>query len=124
MKPNKLADLTVPQLVDRFATIGIEQNSALLYDEFAKFSRLYREMDAINNELKSRHGDQRSALTVLFNHPDVQVRLKAALCTMEIVPHAAREVFQRIVDARLYPQAADALAAIWRLEGRPLVRSE
>ena len=40
---------------------------------------------------------------------------------MEIAPEAARDVFQKISNSRRYPQAADALAAIWRLDGKPIM---
>jgi hypothetical protein len=115
--------MAVNELVERFVTIALDQDQALFNDEIATFNKLYRQMDAVRNELKSRPGDQRSALLPLHTHPNIQVRLKAALSTMEVAPEAAREVFQKIADSRRYPQAADALAAIWRLDGWPLVRN-
>lgn len=114
--------MTVNELVGRFVAIALDQDQALSNDEIATFNKLYSQMDTVRNELKSRPGDQRSALLPLYTHPNVQVRLKAALSTMEVAPEAAREVFQKIADTRRYPQAADALAAIWRLDGWPLVR--
>lgn len=114
--------MTVNELVERFVAIALDQDQALFNDEIATFNKLYSQMDAARNELKSRPGDQRSALLPLYTHPNVQVRLKAALSTMEVAPEAAREVFRRIADTHRYPQAADALAAIWRLDGWPLVR--
>jgi hypothetical protein len=114
--------MTVNELVERFIDIALDQDKALFNFEIAKFNKLYRQMDTVRNELKSRPGDQRSALLPLYAHPNIQVRLKAALTTMEVAPEAARKVLLKIVDSRRYPQAADALAAIWRLDGRPLVR--
>ncbi|MGB6536802.1 MAG: DUF2019 domain-containing protein [Xanthobacteraceae bacterium] len=114
--------MTVNELVERFVTIALDQDRALFNDEIAAFNKLYGQMDAVRNELKSRPGDQRSALLPLYTHPNIQVRLKAALSTMEFAPEAAREVLRTIADSRHYPQAADALAAIWRLDGKPLVR--
>jgi cytochrome c oxidase assembly protein Cox11 len=121
MKRANLPAMSVAELVDRFAAIGIEQDKAIFEDDNAKFTRLYWQMDAVRNELKSRPGDQRSALLPLYAHPNFQVCLTAALSTMEFAPEAARQVFQKIADSRRYPQAADALAALWRLDGRPLV---
>lgn len=115
--------MTVNELVDRFVAIALDQDQALFNDEIDTFNKLYSQMDAVRNELKSRPGDQRSALLPLYTHPNVQVRLKAALSTMDVAPEAAREVFQKIAETHRYPQAADALAAIWRLDGRPLVRN-
>jgi len=115
--------MTVDQLVERFVSIALDQDKALFADEISKFNRLFDQMEDVRNELKSRPGDQRSALLPLYSHPNIQVRLKAALTTTDLAPGAAREVFQKVVDSRHYPQAADALAAIWRLDGRPIVRS-
>ena len=41
----------VGELVERFAAMGVAQNKALLWDEYAEFSRLYWQMDEIRNEL-------------------------------------------------------------------------
>ena len=122
MKQADLTGLTVGELVERFAAMGVAQNKALLWDEYAEFSRLYWQMDEIRNELQERPGDQRRALMTLFNHADPQVRLKAGLATIDVTPDAAREVLQKLVDTRCYPQAADALATIWHLDGRPIVQ--
>lgn len=113
--------MTGGQLVDRFVTIALEQDEALLNDQIPKFNRLYDQMKDVIEELKSRPGDQRSILLPLYNHPNIQVRLKAARTTIDVAPEAARDVFQKIVDSRRYPQAADALAAIWRLDGKPIM---
>lgn len=115
-------NMTVNELVERFVAIALDQDKALFHDEIAIFNKLYCQMNAVRNELKNRPGDQRSALLPLYTHPNVQVRLKAALTTMEVAPEAAREVFEKIAESRHYPQAADALAAIWRLDGKPLIR--
>jgi len=122
MKQADLTSLTVAELVERFAAIGVAQNRALLWDEYAEFNYLYLQMDEIKKELKDRPGDQRRALATLFTHADPQVRLKAGLAALDVTPDGARRVLQKLVDTRCYPQAADALAAIWRLDGRPLVR--
>lgn len=119
----KVGTMTVNELVERFVAIALDQDKALFNDEIEKCNALYGEMDDVRNELKNRPGDQRSALLPLYTHSNIQVRLKAALTTMEVTPAAARAVFQKIADSRQYPQAADALAAIWRLDGKALVRS-
>ena len=89
-----LVNLTVPQLVDRFAAMGVEQDNALLLDEYTSFNRLFDQMEAIKAELKSRDGDQRSALLTLFDHPNMQVRLKAAKATLAVAPDAARRMLR------------------------------
>ena len=109
----KLEDLTVAELVERFAAIGIKQNQALLGDEFAKFTRLYWQMDAIEKELRSRPADQRRALLALFDHRDMQVRLIAAKAILAVEPEAARRMLRAIVDSRRQPQAGDAGMCLW-----------
>jgi hypothetical protein len=65
-------------------------------------------MEAVEDALKSRNGDQRRALLPLFLHPNAQVRLKAATATLAVAPEAARQTLQIISDRQEYPQAADA----------------
>jgi hypothetical protein len=91
-----LAMLTADELVDRFAAVCVQQNKALLEDEIAKFNRLFDKMVAVGTELKNRSGDQRRALTRLFDHPDLQMKLHAAHMTLAVAPKAAREMLQAI----------------------------
>jgi hypothetical protein len=108
MNQNKLEEMTINQLVSRFAELGVAQDRALLYSEIAKFNRLFLEMAAVRNELKRRPGDQRRALLTLYNHPNMQVRLQAATVTLAIAPEAARRLIEAIASSRKYPQAGDA----------------
>ena len=116
MTQAKLKDLTVVQLVERFAAMGVEQDKALLYDEYAKFNRIFEQMEAVKAELKSRPGDQRCALLALFDHSNMQVRLKAAKATLAVAPDAAREMLQRIQQWGRQPQAGDAGMCLWNLD--------
>lgn len=108
MKRDRLVGMTVDQLVERFVAIALDQNRAMLNDDHAKYNRLYREMDAVREELKGRAGDQRRALIPLYAHPNAQVRLKSAITTLALAPQAARRTLQAISDREEYPQAADA----------------
>jgi hypothetical protein len=105
IKPN---ELTTEELVDRFVRIALDQDKAVRYDDNATFGRLFSQMDAVKEELKSRPGDQRRALIPLYNHPNAQVRLKSAIATLAVTPEAARHQLQAIADSRHYPQAGDA----------------
>ncbi len=78
MKGIEFERLTIEELVDLFAEIGVEQDRALFHERIAEFRKLYRQMNAIDNELKRRGRDARLALLPLYDHPNVQVRLKAA----------------------------------------------
>jgi hypothetical protein len=75
----KFEGLTVDQLVDRFAEIGVAQDQALLYDEHKKFNRLYSEMNEVDKELRRRGPEARLAVLRLYNHANMQVRVKAAI---------------------------------------------
>lgn len=108
MKASHLSNLTVEELANKFADICIKQDQALFEDDVARFNRLYGQMDAVRNELKAREGDQREVLLPLLHHPNIQVRLKAAITTLAIEPQLCREVLQEIASSNRLPQAADA----------------
>ena len=119
MKRVATKDMTVEQLVERFTEIALAQDEVLLMDEIGKYNHLYDQMDALEQELKERSGDQRSGLLPLFEHKNSQVRLKAALATLSIDPEAARQVLQHISDKNEYPQAMSARSMLDALdEGR------
>ena len=112
----KLRASSVEELVDRFVEIGLAQYRALVWDEIARFNKLFEQMDAVKKELKGRPGDQRRALLKLFDHSNSQVRLKAAIATLAVEPEAARSLLQTIAASREYPQAADAGLALLQLD--------
>ena len=116
MKRLKLQDMTANQLLECFTAIGIEQDQTLLRRRYAKFNRLFDEMVAIEDELKTRDGDQRRELLSLYNHPNAQVRLNAAKVTLAVAPEPARRALQAIADSREYPQAGDAGMSLYNLE--------
>jgi hypothetical protein len=122
MKNAALKNMSVAQLVDRFTAVSLSQFQAELYGEIGKYNRLYDEMNAVEQELKSRAGDQRTALVPLYEHPNPQVRLMAAEATLAVAPAAARQVLQEIRERREFPQAANAsqtLRALERGERKP-----
>jgi hypothetical protein len=108
MKRKKVTEMTSDELVDRFTTIAIERDDALLGNEISRFNRLFDQKIDVVNELKSRPGDQRRLLLKLFTHPNVQVRLNAAKATLAIAYNVAYAQLQAIADSREYPQAGDA----------------
>ena len=123
MKRIKLENMTVDQLVERFVAIALDQDRAALHDDNAKYNRLYGQMDAVKQELKSRPADQRRALIPLHAHPNAQVRLKAAIATLALAPEAARRTLQVISDRNEYPQAADARGMMSALDDGTFVPS-
>jgi len=116
MSTADLKTLSVAQLVDRFAVIGVQQDKALIVDDVAVFTPLYWEMDAVDQELKGRPGDERRALVKLFDHPNMQVRLAAAKATLAVAPKAARRLIEQIAATTHYPQAGDAGMCLMNLD--------
>lgn len=108
MKPVKLQTMPVEALVERFAAICEAQDEALLNSELATFNRLYKEMRAVEDELKDRPGDQRQALLTLYTHPSAQVRLQSAGATLAVAPDPARQLIETLAKSRKFPQAGDA----------------
>jgi hypothetical protein len=119
MTDANLRNLSVAELVDRFAAMGVEQDNAereSALGDIAKINRLFGQMEAITDELKSRPGDQRRALLALFDHPNMQVRLKAAKATLAVAPKEARQMIEAIAASRWFPQAGDAGICLWALD--------
>ena len=117
MKRTNLNGMTVDQLVECFAAMAVDQDGALLRNEISRFNRLFDDMEAVKEDLKTRDGDQRCALLRLYDHSNAQVRLKAAKATLTVAPEAARRTLQAIVDSREYPQAGDAGMTLDDLDG-------
>ena len=116
MKTSILNGMTVPQLVERFAALALGQFTAELHGETEKYNRLFRELVAIEQELKGRTGDQRVALVSLFEHPNAQVRLMAAELTLAVARASACRTLQEIWDKNEFPQATFAMGTLRALE--------
>jgi hypothetical protein len=116
MKQASLQDMTLDQLVERFAALALEQDRALLRQNITRVNQLYDALKDVEGELKLRDGDQRRALLRLYDHKNPQVRLKAVKATLAVIPETARPVLQAIADSREYPQAGEAGMSIWSLK--------
>lgn len=112
MKKIELSSLSATQLVEKFAAIAREQDQAILASATAKYNRLYDRMAEVVDELKSRPGDQRRELARLYEFPNVQVRLKAAIHTLAVMPIEARSQLEIIAEMHWFPQTADALGML------------
>jgi hypothetical protein len=108
--------MSTAQLVDRFAEIAIAQDQAILFSETAKFNRLFRVVDEVDNELRRRGTAARLALLKLYEHNNLQVRLKAATRTLGVAPTEARLVLEAIKASKEQPYALDAGMLIRGLE--------
>lgn len=116
MSRNSVQQMTVVALVQRFEVIALEQSMAADLDETTKYNRLYDQMEEIEEELRSRDGDQRKVLLPLYDHANAHVQLKAALATLAIDPESARKVLQDISDRNEYPEAASARSMMRSLD--------
>jgi len=63
MKSIKLHDMTLDQLVGRFADIALAQYEALMLDRIGAYNKLLDKMQAVAQELRSRDGDQRKKIS-------------------------------------------------------------
>lgn len=108
MRSGKLKEFTIDELVDRFAILGIEQDKAERYGEIPKYNKLFKEMTAVDEELRARGREARLALPRLFNHSNMQVRVQAATFSLGVAPEAARKVLEAIRASKWQPQAMDA----------------
>lgn len=116
MKRVVLNEANVDELVDRFAEIGLAQDQALLRDDIRAVNRLYDQLKAIERILKERHGDLRAALARLYDHPNMQVRIKAAKATLAVMPEAARAQLEAVQRTNWQPQSLEAGMSLWNLE--------
>lgn len=116
MKSLELRSLSSSDLKLLFEKLCIEQYDSLERNEISAFNRRYDRISAIQDELKSRPGDDRRTLMQLFGHPNMQVRLTAAHANLAVDYFAARRELQLIADSQWLPQAADASMTLDHLD--------
>jgi hypothetical protein len=103
-----LSSRSVPELVEQFRRLALAKGEASDSGQTTRFNRLYGKLDAVQQELRSRPGDQRRALVELYDHANPQVRFDAAIATLVVVPDRARATLRMIIDRAEFPQAANA----------------
>jgi uncharacterized protein DUF2019 len=116
MIQQNLQSMTVDQLVERFAALGVEQSKAIDADNNQKYAGLFEQMMNVEKEMKLRSGDQRRALVALYSYPNMQVRLAAAKATLATVPQGARQAIEAIAASTWPPQCYDARNSLWMLD--------
>jgi hypothetical protein len=116
MRRQNLKEMSIEELVQSFVSIALAQDRALFEDDTATFNRLYDRMHNVELELKNRPGDQRQSLLRLYEHPNMQVRIKAAKSTLAVSPVAARALLQEIKDSGELPQSLEAGMSLWNLD--------
>ena len=108
MKKPSLQSQSVTELIAAYERIGIQQDDALLADKMSTYNKLYKAQRELMNELRSRGFDSRAQITKFLDHPNIQVRLHAAIDSLVVAPEAARAVLQEIRFSRIGPQCIDA----------------
>jgi hypothetical protein len=111
-----LSEISVNQLVEQFVKIALDQDRCIQLNDNDGYAALYQKMSAIETELKARNGDARTALLQLYDHPNIEVRLKAARATLAVAPQQARKALEAIRVSKFYPAALDAGMAIRNLD--------
>ncbi len=116
MRMKAITGMTTSELVENFAEIAIAQDEAERHGQIAKYNRLFKQMMSIEGELKNRNGDQRRELTRLFDHPNLHVRVQAAMLTLAVTPLEARVQLEMLAASDRLPYSADAGMCLWNLD--------
>jgi Domain of unknown function (DUF2019) len=103
MKQIDIAKMSIAQLLERFTSVALAQNRAMIMSDSAKFNRLFDEMQEIKKALKGRSGNQRRTLIPLYSHSNAQVRYAAAVATVGLERELARQVLELISDRHEFP---------------------
>jgi hypothetical protein len=119
MKRINLQDMTLDQLVKRFVDIALAEYDARERADTARYNRLFDQMTDLMAEFLIRPVQQRRALMALYDHPNPQVRYRAAYITQDIAPESARRVCEIISERNEYPQAANARRMMTNLDEGP-----
>lgn len=116
MKPKAADQMTVSELVEKFAEVAVAQDEAELRGQMAKYNRLYKQMMDVEGQLRGREGDQRLQLVRLFDHPNLHVRVQAAMLTLAVAPTEARAQLEILAASDRLPYSADAGMCLWNLD--------
>jgi hypothetical protein len=116
MNPAAMKDMSLDRLLKLFVDLALDRDRALLCGDVTRVNELGEALHWISIEMKNREGDQRRALLRLYDHPNIEVRLKAAKATLAVAPEMARRAIQAVAESGEYPQAADARMALRSLD--------
>jgi hypothetical protein len=110
--------MALQELIELFAENGIEQDDVIRKEQISRFKEVFGVMAAIDAELRRRGPQARAALSQLYDHPNMQVRLQAAKVASDVDPVGARPVLEAIAKSVRMPQAADAGMKLDTLDSR------
>lgn len=115
MKRIKISEQCREALIEAFVESSLAQDRAELYGEISMYNRLFKKIQAITEELKSRAGDERRFLLPLLGHNNGQVRLNATHAILAIAPEAGRESLRQIAMTAPIPHNQNAKATLRHL---------
>src|SRR5678815_3106001 len=105
---NKLESATAEELVEYFVETAMVQDKAMRQGDTPKYNRLYREMDAVEQELRTAHWRSKTCTHSTVCASERAGQAASSIATLALAPNAARQVLQIISDREEYPQAVDA----------------
>ncbi|MFC0241260.1 DUF2019 domain-containing protein [Rhodopseudomonas telluris] len=115
-KRTRYQEVATPELVALFESITTEQCDASWCWQASRYNRLFGQMVAICDELKSRDDDQRLALLPLLQSQNVQVRLMAAIQLLALAPQQARDALESVIVSGYTPQDVQARSMLRALD--------
>ncbi len=84
----KIENMSNDDIVNYFLELSYKKKETDYFMDTYTYSKIFKILEEIELELKSRPGDQRSILIPLIGHPNLQVRLNASAATLAITPDA------------------------------------
>jgi hypothetical protein len=104
------------KLVAYFSELALARFNAERRGDIESYNQYFDILSAVEEELKARSGDQRTALVPLLGHANPQVRLDAAEATLKVAHASARQALQGLWNERIFPQAAYAMGTLHALQ--------
>ncbi|MGU3496685.1 DUF2019 domain-containing protein [Xanthobacteraceae bacterium A53D] len=116
MKMSKrIPDFPSEDLVHSFLDLSLKMKRADDALDNGAYNRAHKKLRDIQDELQRRSGDQRALLLPLLAHPDVQVRLNAAVATLALSSEA-EAAMRGIASLGYFSQAAAARGLLRSLD--------
>jgi hypothetical protein len=112
----ELKTLNNEQLVDWFRNRALYKVIALLDSDIPNVTKLYWEMEAIEDELRSRGMTARKALIRLMDDENIRVRYEAARRLLAVAPEKALQTIKHITATHKMPEAGEAGMTLSNLE--------
>jgi len=108
MTDSGLRILTDEELVAEFENRARVHGHNVVDGEVRDTKRSYRELNAIDEELRARGPTARVGLTRLLDHPEIAVRYYAATWSLAVEPGRARAVIEAVRNLGPIRLAGDA----------------